>query len=1053
MKTYLLFLLFINLIIPFSFSQTYTKITLMPPEEGGDRINNNAVKKKKGITFSATYIFNNKYMYQTNKSISQLKEAGETIITGYIPEKLNNIKVMVYAFANGTADHDLHISDITPYFEKNFDIDDSELNSEKTTKDEIQTAIYKTDKKRLYVYDAKMEIQYQIFAITSSQVGQRLCPNEIIEFNLPPAKDLLWNTYDVYYKDNYIKTLTHNNNTITISEFAKTKIDNPFSLIIKAYSYKNNNFIEGRYLTRQLGSTAAEWSRIQNKAQENNEKFGLGHYKRLYITNKISTDLNQTFNFAKPQENVDFDKPYIKDHYLQIDFSGPNKYCEFVLACQDVSQSYKATDSIPAGQYQLQISDIRDYENEYDKKCQVNLDAYVPNITYNRINNSPKYTHWHNGNYINALNLKIYSINEASTQGLINVTPDSQYQQLSNNSFEFKTEGKIDTEEVYIYEDNLRKKKKDEYGHVVKDQDGNDVFELRTLYYTPYTISCYPDLNSITIMPKDMEHSIYTIVTTDSLHAYPNITASAYIDQPHCNYDKAYLIFDKLEGGLERGYEYQIDKQTPQPIPADKKIALDTSLKNFQLKVFDNTNDIEKTGRTERSYSFEIPFSVDRPDALFIPKPTISHPLCTGDSNGYIAINTAKVILSYPKKSAIYTWSALKFNKKAKTTDTLGLGITGPIINNQPKGIYQVKLDNDGCIATSSYELVDPEKLVFTSVSPSDAKCFDYSDGSIFISVDGGTTSYSYFWNVGARTKDLFNIPKGDYQLTVLDAHDCKITTDLIKIGQPTKVVNDKIAKSYSICQDSELEIDAGTFADYIWKNPQGITLTPEDYNILKLNNSSPEGEYYLKTIRDDDCFAEDYINITQSKESLKMNFLIPSDIYNDDYAKIVETSSHELDSLKWSFSENLIGDFPKDSTTLTISTNALDKLSTYKIKLTGYYKGCISTVTKNLNISNLTRPEEEYIPDFYDSDEILDCRIGPNPNNGNFTLFLDLDCAKDAVLTIYSISSYKYVLREKLVGLQNYEHSINQNLQQGLYILEVKTPKSIRRIKFEVTR
>ncbi|MBR6176394.1 MAG: T9SS type A sorting domain-containing protein, partial [Bacteroidales bacterium] len=271
------------------------------------------------------------------------------------------------------------------------------------------------------------------------------------------------------------------------------------------------------------------------------------------------------------------------------------------------------------------------------------------------------------------------------------------------------------------------------------------------------------------------------------------------------------------------------------------------------------------------------------------------------------------------------------------------------------------------------------------------------------------------------------------------------------KITEPAEVINTFIAHDYSICQDSELEIDAGTFADYEWKDPQGKTLKAK--RILTLNNASPEGKYYLKTIREDKCFAEDFINITQSKESLTMNFLLPSDIYNDDHAKIVETSSHELDSLKWSFSENLIGDFPKDSTTLTISTNALDKLSTYKIKLTGYYKGCISTVTKNLNISNLTRPEEEYIPDFYDSDEILDCRIGPNPNNGNFTLFLDLDCAKDAVLTIYSISSYKYVLREKLVGLQNYEHSINQNLQQGLYILEVKTPKSIRRIKFEVTR
>lgn len=687
---------------------------------------------------------------------------------------------MVYAFANGTGDHDLYVSDNTVYFEKDIYIDDNNLNSKNSQSETIQTAIYDHGK-RWYVYDAKMEIQYQIFAITSSQVGQRLCNNSDIEFNLPPEKDLLWDSYNVYYNDNYIKTLTRNNNTITVSEFAKTKIDNPFSLIIKAYSYKNNNFIEGRYLTWHY--EARDWSRIQEKMQENNEKFGLGHYKRLFITNSISTDLNQSFNFAKPQENVDFDKPYIKDHYLQIDSSGPNKYCEFVLACQDVSQSYKATDSIPAGQYQLQISDIRDYENEYDKKCQVNLDAYVPNITYNRINNSPKYTHWHNGNYINALNLKIYSINEASTQGLIDVTPDSQYQQISNNSFEFKTEGKIDTEEVYIYEDNLRKKKKDEYGHVVKDQDGNDVFELRTLYYTPYTISCYPDLDSITIIPKDMEHSIYTIVTTDSLHAYQNITASAHIDQPHCNYDKAYLIFDKLEGGLNNGYTYQINNQAPIVIPSNGTITLDASLKEFQLKVFDNDGEKGTIGHDERSFTFEIPFTVNRPNAIVIPEPTISHPLCTGDSNGSIAINTADVKLSYDVEP-IYTWY-VKVNKETKPTTSIGLG---PTISNLPAGFYQVELNNDNCIATGSYELINPPLLEFEWVRPSDAKCYGYSDGSIFTNVKGGTPGYKYSWNVGATSNNLLNIPKGKYKLTVLDAHKCQIQTDTIDISEPTKV-------------------------------------------------------------------------------------------------------------------------------------------------------------------------------------------------------------------------------------------------------------------------
>jgi hypothetical protein len=156
---------------------------------------------------------------------------------------------------------------------------------------------------------------------------------------------------------------------------------------------------------------------------------------------------------------------------------------------------------------------------------------------------------------------------------------------------------------------------------------------------------------------------------------------------------------------------------------------------------------------------------------------------------------------------------------------------------------------------------------------------------------------------------------------------------------------------------------------------------------------------------------------------------------------------------LNWVFSENLIAELSEDSTTLTINANQLDNLSSYKIKLIGYYKGCVATVTKDLEISNLTRPEEEYLPDYYDSDEILDCRIGPNPNDGNFTLFLDLTDTKDVVLTVYSINALKFVMREKLSGLQNYEYPVNKNLQNGSYILEVKTPKSIRRIKFIVTK
>ena len=754
---------------------------------------------------------------------------------------------------------------------------------------------------------------------------------------------------------------------------------------------------------------------------------------------KAGDDVGKT-NFNGIKKNISYEKPYIKDNKLVIpdDEKGLNKNCSFVFEGKTVSKNYKAIDDnnkpqfIPTGQYQLQI---RDENKNY---CQVNLDAYVPEIEYNYLDKK-KFTHWHNEDTTQAIKLKLFNVEQVYPN--MDIYPNSEY----TKTFKYipGKNNEIHREPIVVYENN--------HAVILWDENNNPIYQTYdSLFATPYYITCYPDLKSIKILPKDTVNSIYTIVSTDSLKAYKKITAKFSYQDPHCNDDDAVLKIKDIGRGLGGKYTFKVEGDNDIVSELDNdgvwSIAVKNhSLETISLSIFDVKVNDDDTGLDHRSWS--VSFPVNRPQPIFLPAPSISHPLCTFDSNGSIAINTAKVKLSHDV-DPIYTWSVIKGDKDNQTTTSIGLG---PTISNLPAGFYQVELNNDKCIATGSYQLIDPPQLKFEWVRPSDAKCYGDSDGSIFTNVKGGTPGYKYSWNVGATSNNLLNIPKGKYKLTVWDAHKCQIQTDTIKITEPAEVINTFIAHDYSICQDSELEIDAGTFADYEWKDPQGKTLKAK--RILTLNNASPEGKYYLKTIREDKCFAEDFINITQSKESLTMNFLLPSDIYNDDHAKIVETSSHELDSLKWSFSENLIGDFPKDSTTLTISTNALDKLSTYKIKLTGYYKGCISTVTKNLNISNLTRPEEEYIPDFYDSDEILDCRIGPNPNNGNFTLFLDLDCAKDAVLTIYSISSYKYVLREKLVGLQNYEHSINQNLQQGLYILEVKTPKSIRRIKFEVTR
>ncbi|MBP5368570.1 MAG: SprB repeat-containing protein [Bacteroidales bacterium] len=803
----------------------------------------------------------------------------------------------------------------------------------------------------------------------------------------------------------------------------KYNFELPFNSSV--YFAKKNN-PKTKYLLKKIAQGQTEFTVSTKDITDSigyNEPFDLYIFAGSGDFDFFKLNLGIT-HFGKIIEEVPYhrDDIYIKDNQLVIKNSQQYKNCNFVFEGKTVSKNYKAINDnhkpqfIPTGQYQLQISD------KNDNYCQVNLDAYVPEIKYNYLDKKiDEFTHWHNEDTTQAINLKIYNVNNNSLKDSITIT--ESYPTNSNHTFKYKPGNKTIEENLTYYNKE----------HVQTDS-------TIPLFATPYYITCYPDLDSITIVPKDTL-SIPTIITInkDSLKAYPSIYVDVKPIPADCFYDMHKVKIDSISGGLSNGYNYTIigNNSETEIHQGDTIVIPNNNQKEFSYKLafYDaniSTEDSIHGGKKARSTSTNETYVI-MPDTLGVDKYEITDVACHGDATGKIQILSLKY--ADPNRPISYLWNT---------------NSTQNFIDNLPIGTYSLKLSDGVCSVNSEYEIKQPNQLIFKKFEANDASCFGYNDGSIIVSPDGGVKPYTYWLNDSIVSPNITKLIAADYHITVADSNNCFIEKDT-KINEPPQVINNNIIHNYSICQDSELEIDAGDFADYIWKNPEGKTL--KDKNILKLNNASPEGEYYLKTIRYDDCFAEDTITIVQSKESLKMNFLLPSDIYNDDYAKIVETSSHELDSLKWSFSENLIGDFPKDSTTLTISTNALDKLSTYKIKLTGYYKGCISTVTKNLNISNLTRPEEEYIPDFYDSDEILDCRIGPNPNNGNFTLFLDLDCAKDAVLTIYSISSYKYVLREKLVGLQNYEHSINQNLQQGLYILEVKTPKSIRRIKFEVTK
>jgi hypothetical protein len=106
-----------------------------------------------------------------------------------------------------------------------------------------------------------------------------------------------------------------------------------------------------------------------------------------------------------------------------------------------------------------------------------------------------------------------------------------------------------------------------------------------------------------------------------------------------------------------------------------------------------------------------------------------------------------------------------------------GGGVTTKDRDNLAAGTYNVIVtDANGCTATKSFTVKSPLRLTVTP-TVINASCPGYYDGSITLSVSGGTTDYSYDWsdldpahdNVSGRS----GLAAGTYTVLVTDSKNC----------------------------------------------------------------------------------------------------------------------------------------------------------------------------------------------------------------------------------------------------------------------------------------
>ncbi len=116
---------------------------------------------------------------------------------------------------------------------------------------------------------------------------------------------------------------------------------------------------------------------------------------------------------------------------------------------------------------------------------------------------------------------------------------------------------------------------------------------------------------------------------------------------------------------------------------------------------------------------------------------------------------------------------------------TWSTGDTTAIINNVLPGNYSaIVRDANGCVGVFETAIDTLFPIAITStVLP--AICNGDNSGNIDIDVTGGHGSFTYAWNTGATSEDIFSLATGTYSVTVTDSKGC-IASGAFTVAQPT---------------------------------------------------------------------------------------------------------------------------------------------------------------------------------------------------------------------------------------------------------------------------
>ena len=291
----------------------------------------------------------------------------------------------------------------------------------------------------------------------------------------------------------------------------------------------------------------------------------------------------------------------------------------------------------------------------------------------------------------------------------------------------------------------------------------------------PYTFS-WDGPNGFTSTDEDLiavESGTYTLTVTDALGCVmaastdlvaPNpIDVQSFVTDLDCTGDPIGAIELLISGGVA---PYTVIWTGPNGFTStDEDI--------FGLE----GGDYDVTVQDANGCEYNETFTLSIPNLISVDV-VISNPLCFGEATGAIDIT-----INGGTAPVTWIWSGPN-------------GFTSPSedISNLEVGDYTLDItDGAGCVYSEIFTISETPELTATTTA-TDALCNGDANGTIDLSVSGGTAPYAFDWTgpngFVSTDEDIADLEAGDYDVIITDANGCTVAVSAT-VGEPVAITLD----------------------------------------------------------------------------------------------------------------------------------------------------------------------------------------------------------------------------------------------------------------------